>query len=350
MNVVEAYIKFNKKLVIFISGLHPGSGKTKISKNIKRDFKINYINQKDYSKKNYKKKVKLPNGKEVINWDSDESIDWDKFNNDIKKYKKKGVIVNGISFNNEKVKIKPDFHIHLSISKKNNLIKRKELIEKDKKYSSLDFEEIKLIMNQLTYPYYLETLNKSNINKFINTNKFNSEQVYDQVFDSLMEFIFNNIYKDRKDKPDYKKQFDINKKYDSSSDTDELLNETSDEDLEIKSDEINEIINSNEIIDNNKKENSKKKVKQDKRGKKKEEKKKEEKKKEEKKKEEKDNEGKDNEEKYEDTGDDTDNDMKLLDSEDDNKLLETESNKDDKLIDSKSDITDDTNIDNYSDN
>ena len=37
----------------------------------------------------------------------------------------------------------------------------------------MNYDDIKLVMNQLTYPYYLETLNKSNINKFINTNKYN---------------------------------------------------------------------------------------------------------------------------------------------------------------------------------
>ena len=30
MNVVEAYIKFKGQLIIFISGLTPGSGKTKV--------------------------------------------------------------------------------------------------------------------------------------------------------------------------------------------------------------------------------------------------------------------------------------------------------------------------------
>jgi len=306
MNVVEAYIKNNKKLLIFISGLHPGSGKSEISKNINRDFKINCINQKDYISKNYKNKVKLPNGKEVINYDSDDSIDWDKFNKDIKKLQKKGLVVNGMSFNKDKIKVKPDFHIHLSISKKNNLLKRKELIENDKKYSNMDYDEIKLVMNQLTYPYYLETLNKSNINKFINTNKYNQEQVYDQVFDSLMEFIFDNLYKDRKDKPKYKKQFDESKKYESSSDTDELPNESSEEQSNDNSEKMEEIINSQEQI---------------------------------------------NEE---------DDDIKLLESDSEEKeLIETESNKDNDLIDSQSDDDnklvesddfDDNDIENYSDN
>ena len=75
----------------------------------------------------------------------------------------------------------------------------------------MNYDDIKLVINQPTYPYYLETLNKSNINKFINTNKYNQEQVYDQGFDSLMELIFDNLYKNRKDKPKYKKQFDENK-------------------------------------------------------------------------------------------------------------------------------------------
>ena len=251
MNVVEAYIKFNKQFIIFISGLSPGSGKTLVAKNIKKDFGIKMLNQINYYKKDYKNKIKLPNDKEIINWDSDDSIDWKNFNKDIKKNKSKGIIVCGFSFPKDKITEKANFHIHLSISKKNNLEKRKEMTENNDKYSHLDFNTIKLVMNQLTYPYYLDTLNRSNINKFINTNKYDKNQIYDQVFDSLMEFIFNSLYKDRDDKPAYNKYFtnkdkveDNNKKIKEESDKSD---ENTDE-LPINSDET---IQSNDNTDSN---------------------------------------------------------------------------------------------------
>jgi len=251
MNVVEAYIKFNKQFIIFISGLSPGSGKTLVAKNIKKDFGIKMLNQINYYKKDYKNKIKLPNDKEIINWDSDDSIDWKNFNKDIKKNKSKGIIVCGFSFPKDRITEKANFHIHLSISKKNNLEKRKEMTENNDKYSHLDFNTIKLIMNQLTYPYYLDTLNRSNINKFINTNKYDKNQIYDQVFDSLMEFIFNSLYKDRDDKPAYNKYF-TNK--DKVEDNNQKIKEESDksdentDELPINSDET---IQSNDNTDSN---------------------------------------------------------------------------------------------------
>ena len=250
MNVVEAYIKFNKQFIIFISGLSPGSGKTLVAKNIKKDLGFKMLNQINYYKKDYNNKIKLPNDKEIINWDSDESIDWISFNKDIKKNKSKGLIICGFSFPKDKMTEKADFHIHLSISKKNNLEKRKEMTKNNDKYSHLDFNTIKLIMNQLTYPYYLDTLNRSNINKFINTNKYNKNEIYNLVFDSLMEFIFDNIYKDRDDKPTYDKYF-TNKKKEESEIEEDSKNIIEQND---KSDEsTNELPNnSDETIENDK--------------------------------------------------------------------------------------------------
>ena len=44
-------------------------------------------------------------------------------------------------------------------------------------------------MNQLIYPYYLESTKKAKINKFINTNELTDAEVYDEAFDTLISFI-----------------------------------------------------------------------------------------------------------------------------------------------------------------
>src|SRR3989304_6417405 len=124
MNVVEAYLKFNGKLIIFLSGMS-GCGKTSIAKNLKRDFKLELIDEFKYYKKDYNNKIQLPDGTEVVNWYTDDSIDWDRLNKDIEKQQSKGVIVSGFSLPDDKIEVKPDFHIHLSISKQECIERRK---------------------------------------------------------------------------------------------------------------------------------------------------------------------------------------------------------------------------------
>ena len=72
---------FLNSFVIFISGLSC-SGKTELGKNISRDFSLPYINQQTYYKKDVEKYI-LPNKVEILNYDQDSAIDWEKFNSDI---------------------------------------------------------------------------------------------------------------------------------------------------------------------------------------------------------------------------------------------------------------------------
>ena len=65
MTVIDAYIKFNKKLIIFISGLSPGSGKTSLAKKLSQDFKIKHIDQSKYYLKDFDEK-ELPGGKKLL--------------------------------------------------------------------------------------------------------------------------------------------------------------------------------------------------------------------------------------------------------------------------------------------
>jgi len=47
MNIIEAFIKFNKQLIIIISGLS-GTNKTKIAQWMAKDFNLKYINIEKY--------------------------------------------------------------------------------------------------------------------------------------------------------------------------------------------------------------------------------------------------------------------------------------------------------------
>ncbi len=197
MNIVEAYTKFNGQLIIFVSGL-TGCGKTSLAKEISDKFDIKLIDQYDYRKGDYDEMVTLSDETEHVNWNSDGAVDWDRFNDDINKNKKNGVIVTGMALVDDKIDAKPNVHIHLSISKQVCLSKRRKLIEKKKEEYEEDYKYINtptetLKMNKLIYPYYLETKERSKISKFINANEMDSDQIWNAGWDLLIEFFKNNI-------------------------------------------------------------------------------------------------------------------------------------------------------------
>lgn len=193
MNIIEAYIKFNGQMVVLISGMS-GCGKTKFAKKISEKFNIKYLDEVDYYKKDYAEKKTLPGGSEIINWDSDDAVDWVKLNKDIDEHKTKGVIVSGFSFPQDKITSEVNYHIQLSLSKKKCLEIRHKFLEKNKEkfpeeYEKIDSKEELLKMNQLTYPYYLDVIKRSKINKFINVNKFDDDQIFDMIWDLLISHI-----------------------------------------------------------------------------------------------------------------------------------------------------------------
>jgi uridine kinase len=198
MNIVEAYKKFKGQFIIFVSGLS-GCGKTSIAKKISSSFGFSLIEQFDYYKKDYNTKITLPNGVEVINWSTDEAIDWDRLNSDIDKEKQNGIVVSGFALPKDKIKNEVDVHIHLSMSKKTCIERRKAYLEKHKdkypeEYKNMDSDLEKLKMNQLVYPYHLQIVSRSNINKFFNLNKIEGTDIlWDQVWDYLMSFIIKYI-------------------------------------------------------------------------------------------------------------------------------------------------------------
>ena len=202
MNIVEAYIKFKGQLLIFVSGLS-GCGKLALGKSIEKDFKLKLIDQFDYYKKDYDVTVSLPDGTKLINWYSDDAVDWDKLNDDIDKSKLKGLVVVGFSLPENKVRV-PDYHFHLNAPKQLCVEKRKTFLENNKEkheeeYKLIGTQTEKLKMNQLIFPYYLESIKNSKINKFINIkqgdDKFLTEdEIYDEAYDILINFIRDFLY------------------------------------------------------------------------------------------------------------------------------------------------------------
>ena len=146
-----------------------------------------------------KKKIKI--------WDSDDSIDFNAFNKAVEEelLLSKVIIVSGVSFNKDKINFKVDYHIHLKLSKQALLEKRHNFIERhatEPKYEdvlNLDEQTERQLMNQVTYPYYLKLIENSVINKFLNINEIQTDEISREVLKNALNFVEQRLYKERKD-------------------------------------------------------------------------------------------------------------------------------------------------------
>ena len=194
--VVEAYIDKHKQLIILLSGFS-GSGKTVLGKSLSKDFKIDFINLNDYYKEDWDEVVEIEENK-IVDWDSPDAVDWDKLNEYVSKKKNKGLIISGFSFPQNKLSFKSDFHIHLKISKDDLIKNRNEYVaeKEDSKVSQLDDEMARRILNKISYPHYMKSLEDSYINKFISvkSGQESLKETYSTMFDYLIENIEKKIY------------------------------------------------------------------------------------------------------------------------------------------------------------
>jgi uridine kinase len=212
MNIIEAYLKYNKQLLIFITGLS-GSGKTFQSTKLATDLKIHVIHLRDYYKSTVEnkndnieyinipdrsninndqptmlldthKKIKLPDGNVVYNQYSTKLLDIVKLNNDINKHIQTGLIVSGFPIPEKLINFKIDYHIHLGIT----FDKYTEYLLEKK--NQLNYNDIQKKYTLVIKPYYKNIIKDLKINKFLNLKNFNSkEKIYDNIWDLIINYI-----------------------------------------------------------------------------------------------------------------------------------------------------------------
>lgn len=224
MNIVEAFIKFFGQMIILISGLS-GSNKTKIARFIEKNFKIKFINIEKYLKQNDLPTKELNNGIKIIDYDNINSFDWDKINEDIDKYKSSGVVICGPYFPECEITSNVNFHIQIKVPKQILIEKRLEYIKKNPdKFEGLenkiDYQLISKIINDITYPHFIDYTAKSKIDKYVNSKDLTVDQIYDQV----VNYLFYRIKEDLKErdkkvieqtniKPELSKEYDYGERY-----------------------------------------------------------------------------------------------------------------------------------------
>lgn len=211
MNIIEAYIKFNKTLIIFISGLS-GCNKTALAKELADTLHIEFMDTHKYYLEKYDNKITLSDGTEVINYDTDDAYDWDAINKRIKELK--SIVVSGVSFPSDKLDVKPALHIHLNISKQTCLAVRREFM-KNNGIDNVSDDVATHSFNKYTYPYYLESMKKSVIDKFINITDMNDDTIGDQLFNFVISFVQKKLYDKQPS----------NKQHEKHTKTDELIHD-----------------------------------------------------------------------------------------------------------------------------
>ena len=161
----ESYIQQQKQLIIIISGLS-GTNKIHIGQFISQQLNIKYLNHLPYINKNK-------------NINTDEYINWEKFNKKINKLKTTGVIITTSVFPTDLINFKTDIHINLFISK-TSLKKNKEKHDPNSKIKQT-------INNSLSNTISLKTKISDNTNEDVN-------KLYSYYINSSKRSKFNIVY------------------------------------------------------------------------------------------------------------------------------------------------------------
>ncbi len=162
-------------MFIAISGIS-SSGKTTVGKELASRLNLKFLDLDSfyYSRKPM---VTLSNGKKVKNWDCMESLDINAFKAAILEYAPLGLVVVGFALRDDIFPIKPKYHIHLNIGDTVDDICQR-CVDCRQQYKKLNLETDKMVVKELVYPFYVETLKKSKITFNIEVYYENGEGVY----------------------------------------------------------------------------------------------------------------------------------------------------------------------------
>lgn len=201
MNVIEAHLKFNKKLVILISGL-AGTFKNKMAKDLANHFDVSCVSLRAFVKKDYDKISTLPNNYTFVDYDNVDAYDWAKLNAFVEGNKSSGIIVYGFAFPKDLIKFEPDFHLNIKISKHKYIEERHKFLQANSKANKKLAQLVKtkteqLMINSFIYPQYLDYVQRSTINRFFNANEKSPEQIFDELFDHIITLIEKNLYRNK---------------------------------------------------------------------------------------------------------------------------------------------------------
>jgi cytidylate kinase len=203
MNIIEVYSKYKNGIIILFSGLE-GSGKHIVATNIADKFNMEILNTNNFIKKDYTnlKTIDKDNNIQVNDIDNIDAYDWKLINEKVDEYinnifnGKNGIIIISRSFVDSLLNFKYNFHINVKISKNTFIEKREEYVRIHPE-KNIDIKTEYLIINKLIFPQYIEYLEKTHVDKYLNANTLSTEELFDQTFDYLI-YEINKFLKDNK--------------------------------------------------------------------------------------------------------------------------------------------------------
>jgi hypothetical protein len=194
INILDAYIQKYKQFIILILG-KPCSNKSEIAKELVIDLKIPSIKINDYLLKD-KYIEKEVDGIKFKLYEDPENFNWKKLDKDVNNIKSTGVILYGNFLDLSKISFTIDYALFFNM---NTTLCKKILIEKKLLPYENNNEKVKIYFEKIFNPLYDNIKKNIIIHKFYNIKeKTTFDEIYDNVFDIIMEFIKSKIYNTNK--------------------------------------------------------------------------------------------------------------------------------------------------------
>lgn len=187
MNILEAYLKKYKQIIILILGL-PCTNKSEIAKELSSDLGLELIKINDYLIKDKFKEIDIE-GTKIKLYEDVENYDWDKLNSSINQSKSNGIILYGNYLDIDKIDSEMDFIFFYST----NMTTCKKILVENKMIEFSD-SVIDIFFEKVFNPLYENIKNNMKINKFFNIKEETTfDETYDDTFDIIMKLITKKL-------------------------------------------------------------------------------------------------------------------------------------------------------------
>ncbi len=189
MNILEAFIKKYKQIIILILGL-PCTNKSEIAKELGIDLGLQVIKINDFLIEDKFEIVKI-NNLDVKIYEDTKNYDWDLLNSKVNELKSDGIILYGNYLDIEKIDFDIDFSFFYSMN--NGLCKK---ILSEKKMIAWESTDPKTseYFDKIFVPLYDKVKETIKINKFFNVKEDTKfDDSYDELFDLLMDLILKKL-------------------------------------------------------------------------------------------------------------------------------------------------------------
>lgn len=194
MNILQAYIKKYKQIIILIIGF-PCTNKSEIAKELGLDLNLKVIKINDFLIEGKYKEIDIDGKKTKIYEDLD-SYDWDKFNSTVNELKNYGLIIYGNYLDITKINWNNDFIFFYSMGTKlcKQILSETKMIESVSSDPKESDHFLNNYFNNYFNPLYSKIKQSFTINKYFNVKEDTKfDESYDELFDILMELITKKL-------------------------------------------------------------------------------------------------------------------------------------------------------------